>query len=367
MRYLYLKSKSFLLPTFIVVLYILVMVALLQVGDTKYYQLNRTLIQWDGQHYLSVARDGYKKFPCGYNSDYICGNVGWFPLLPLLSRMMAITGIGYNWAIILTSWLLFWAGILIFYGLISKRFGERAALYSLLAMLIFPGSFYFLTAFPNSLFFLLAVIFFLYLDKEKYRWLWLSTGLLTLTHPSASIIALPVLYLIIRNWKRHDTKTRQWLILSLVSMASAFFVYFGYYWLKFDDFFLYFHFQSQSYYAHQPTFPLIPIVNQFMHPSANWPVLVMLAYIVVITIVYFNKKIPVSWQIFMFALLLFTPTMGTTDCYYRHIEAAFPLYVMIGLKTDTHPGKYLFWFYVIISIILMWFVFLESYKAGKLM
>ena len=67
MNYSYLKSKSFLWPTILTIVFILVYSFLLQAGQPKYYELTRTLIQWDCQHYLSIARDGYEKFPCGWN------------------------------------------------------------------------------------------------------------------------------------------------------------------------------------------------------------------------------------------------------------------------------------------------------------
>ena len=80
----YLKSKSFIVPTILTVLFIILASFLLQIGDLKYYKLSRMLIQWDGHHYFSVAFSGYDKFPCGWDPHYICGNIGWFPALPML-------------------------------------------------------------------------------------------------------------------------------------------------------------------------------------------------------------------------------------------------------------------------------------------
>jgi hypothetical protein len=68
----------------------------------------------------------------------------------------------------------------------------------------------------------------------------------------------------------------------------------------------------------------------------------------------------------MFALLLFSPTMGTTDSYFRYVEPAFPLYAMIAVRAGSPRGKYLFGIYAVASTILMLTVFIDGYRAGLL-
>jgi hypothetical protein len=366
MHYSYLKSKSFLVPTALTVVFVLIFAILLQTGDTKYYSLARTLIQWDGQHYLSIARDGYQKFPCLYNADYICGNIGWFPLYPMLSRVFVVFGLDHSFALILTSWVALWLGMLLLFRLVQDRYDTRSAVVTLLALLVFPGSFYFLTAYPNSVYFLLVVQVFLIIDRGRLGRLWLPTGLLAVTHPSGIVMALPLLYLLVRNWRRYDFGARLSILGALAAMGLAIVLYFTYYWVRFGDFFLYSHFQAQSYYAHQVTLPFIPIVRLALQPLADLPVFIMLVFVTVAVVLAYTREIPVEWQVFMFALLLFSPTMGTTDSYFRYVQAAFPLYVMVGRLGRKRIGRYLLAFYGVVSVALTWLVFLGGYKAGLL-
>ena len=366
MNYSYLKSKSFLWPTILTIVFILVYSFLLQAGQPKYYELTRTLIQWDCQHYLSIARDGYEKFPCGWNPHYICGNIGWFPLLPMISRLPASLGLSHSHALLLTSWLALWLGLLLLFRLVADRFEEKTAILAVLALLLFPGAFYFLTAYPNSLYFLLAVLTFFLIERRYLAWLWLPTGLLAITHPSGAVIGLPVLYVLVRHWREHDARTRLLLLLSLLSIGLAILLFFTYFWIRFDDFFLYIHHQSQPYYAHRVTLPFIPIARLFMQPSADWPDFAMLLFVLLALILFYSRRIPAAWQVFMFALLLFSPTMGTTDSYFRYVEPAFPLYAMIAVRAGTPKGKYLFGAYAVAATVLMLLVFIDGYRAGLL-
>ena len=73
MQYTTLKSKSFLIPTAVLIGLVTLVLTAVSVGERKPYTVARMLIQWDGQHYLSIAREGYQKFPCPDNPSLICG------------------------------------------------------------------------------------------------------------------------------------------------------------------------------------------------------------------------------------------------------------------------------------------------------
>ena len=367
MNYSIFKSKRFLWPTGLFLIFLIAYLILFQIGDTKYFTLKRTLTQWDGVHYLSIADEGYVKFPCGYDPSYICGNVGWFPFYPLASRVFTSVGVNPNIAVLLMSWLSFWAALVIIFYLLDKLFARRAAVLSLIALLTFPTSFYFLTAFPYSLYLLLSSIVFLLLYKKRYSWLFLPCGMLAATYPSGIIIALPLLYLLIKNWKDHLQPDRIKLSAAILSVGIALLLFYTYNWLRFDDFFLYNHFQEQSYYAHEMSFPLLTMFRSLRDLNNGDPVFLALVFLLVTAALFYSRQVPVGWQIFMFAALLFTPTFGTTTCYYRHIVIAFPLFVMIGLSSRARWRIGLYGAYVIACVYLTGAVFLKAYKLGQLM
>lgn len=370
MNYSYLKSKSFGIPTLIWTVYVIAIIILFSVGDSKYSSIPRALTQWDGQHYYSIAYNGYESFPCPEDNSLICGNVGWFPFYPIVASavgaVLSLFGINFQWALPITSLLSLWAALLLMFYMIERWHSHKTAIYSIIAMLLFPTSFYYATAFPYSLFLLLSLLVFFLLDRRQYLIASIPAGLLTITYPSGIVIALPILWTIISEWKALNPKNKLSLFIGLASTGFSILVYCLYNWWKFDDFLLYLHFQEKPYYAHEATFPLIPIFESLATFQFGHPVYITLVFIILIVLLFYNKRVLVPWLIFMFGILLFTPTAGTTDCYYRHIVVAFPLFAMIGISFNSWR-KYLLPVYAIVSIALMWFIYLDNFKQGLLM
>ena len=369
-KYSFLKSKSFLIPTISWSLFVLIVVVAFTVGETKYNSLARTLIQWDGQHYFTIAYDGYERFPCPGRPSLVCGNVGWFPLYPIsaamVGKLLSPLRIEMRWVMIITSLIFFWLALLALFRLVAMKFGELIALLTIVALLLFPTSFYYATAFPYSLYLLLVVVTFLLLETRQYLWSAVPSGLLAVTYPSGIVIVLPLLWTLVVGWKTFDTKQRLALTTACSCVGLALVAYCAYYWWQFDDFWLYFRFQAKPYYHHEAAFPVVTIVRFLIYLPTSNPVYVMFLFIIATITVFYRRVVPVSWQLLMFGVLLFTPTAGTMVCYYRHIVVAFPLFVMIALAIQTRR-KWLLLVYGITSLTLAWFVFLKAYKLGMLM
>lgn len=369
-KFHYLKSKSFLVPSACWVVYIFIVLTVLSVGDVKYTSLSRMLIQWDGQHYFSIARDGYEMFPCLEDSSLICGTVGWFPLYPIVAattgKLLSSFGIEERWTMIITSLLSFWLALLALFRLVETKFGLRVASLSIVALLLFPTSFYFATAFPYSIYLFLATLVFLTLEKKQYLLSAIPAGLLAVTYPSGIVIVLPLLWTLVANWHKLNMQKRLSIGTAIAAVGLTLVLFCTYYWWQFDDFFLYFHFQAKPYYRHDIAIPFVTIVKSLTALPYNNPVFIMGIFTVITTITFYQHKVPVSWQLFMFGVLLFTPTAGTMVCYYRHIIVAFPLLVMVALSVRSRR-KWLLPLYAVTSIVLSWLVFLRAYKLGELM
>lgn len=362
-----LKSESFLVPTVGFLLFLAVYLIIFSFGGNKYYSVERMLTQWDAQHYLSIAERGYEMFPCSYGDGYICGNIGWFPFYPLLAALIALVIPATNWVMLIISWLSFYFALLLIYKLASDRYGEKAALMSVLTVLVFPASFYYLSAFPYALYLLLALLVYYLIDKKRNGLIILPSFLLGITYPSGSLIILPLIYFMIKNRESLNSTEKNKFIGAIIAPAVALILYGLYYQIAFGDFFLYLKFQSQSYYSHQMNFPLLVIYDSLRNLELSDPVNISLIFITVGMLLFYNKKLPVAFQIFMGAILLFTPTMGTTVCYYRHIVIAFPLYIMLGMAIESNWKKYLLPLYLITAVILNWLIFIPAYQHGSLM
>ncbi len=365
------KSKRFLIPTLFWLAFLLVTLSLLSGSEAKYHSLLRTLLQWDAQHYLSIAERGYEKFPCPWNPNNICGNIGWFPFYPMLGKLVGFflspLGLDVRHALLLTSWLSLWLALVLLFRLVEEKYGVAVSTITLAALLAFPTSFYFLTGFPYALYFLLAVLVFHFFEKKKYLAAVFPAGLLAVTYPSGVVIGLPILYLLIARWKRSNGGDRIALIGALAAIVTALLLYAGYYWWKFDDFWLYQRFQAQSYYAHQLTFPLLPLIKKAALFDLRDPVLLIILLSWLTVLVFYSRRVPPAWQIFMFGVLLFTPAFGTTMCYYRHIVVAFPLFLMVGLSGTSRIRRWVLLPYFLVSLYLGWKVYLSLYAAGMLM
>jgi len=366
------KNKRIVRPTVVFAVYLVLALLFLSSGERKYDSMLRTLIQWDGQHYLSIARSGYEQFPCQGQPSLICGNVGWFPVYPMVARGVGTVlrwffGLDMRWGMLITSWLALWLALMLLYRLVANRFDNRTALLSVIALLLFPSSFYFLTAFPYSLYLLLALMVFTLLDSERYLACVIPAGLLAATYPSGIVIGLPLLWVLIARWKVLSSRKRLELVGAIAAVGAGLLLYGLYYWYRFGDFLLYVHFQSKPYYAHQAAFPLVTIVKSLMELPTAHPVWIMLVLVIATLALLYNRRLPVSWQLYLFGILLFTPSAGTTVSYYRHIIVAFPIAVMVATAFSSRWKRWPALLWAVGSLALMYFVFLAYYRSGQLM
>jgi hypothetical protein len=153
-----------------------------------------TLDRWDGSWYRMVARGGYLLVP-GRRSD-----PAFFPLYPIMLRILHATGIGWGLAGPLLSNLAFLLGVLLFYRLSRELFSEPLARRATTYLAIFPLSYVFSMAYPESvvLVFLLAAP----LAALRRRW-WLAAfcaGMAALGRPEGLFLALPLADI---AWRQH--------------------------------------------------------------------------------------------------------------------------------------------------------------------
>ncbi len=363
----YIKSKSFYLPSLLFLFFALLYFFSFQQGDYKYYSMQRMLTQWDGQHYLSIARDGYEKFTCQYSPENICGNIGWFPFYPLVGSTLSFLPIPINILMIGLSWLSFWLALLLLYRFTKKLYSEKTALWAVIALLIFPSSFYFLTVFPYSMYLLITMLIFTFLFQRQYLYLIPLTAILAVTYPSGIVIVLPLLYTLWQDRKTAALKEKLLLSTSVISVGLGLTLYCLYNYIAFDDFFLYKTFQSQSYYAHKATFPFWTMYETLTTLPISHVIPITLIFIIIVFVLFYRKQLDIRLQLFMFGILLFTPSAGTTDCYYRHIVVAFPLFILIGNSIEHKARKYLLPIYIAASLLLIYFLYFPLYKMGNLM
>jgi hypothetical protein len=138
--------------------------------------------RWDAVHYLDIATRGY------YGVD-----MAFFPLYPLLIRIIGTLAGSHLIAGLLISNACFFFGLLFLYKLLEHEFDRGVARRAIFYVSIFPSAVFFSAVYTESLFFMLTVASFYYL--RAHRW-WLAGALgffAALTRVEGVLLAVPFL------------------------------------------------------------------------------------------------------------------------------------------------------------------------------
>ncbi len=192
-------------------------------GGLKNYLLSPSLWAWlnfDGQHYLSLAYRGYQPLTHFY-----------FPVYPLitrfLARLMAGDYLSYVYSGLLISNFSFFLAILGLGKLFSLNYKKKIVLTAILLILLFPTSFYFASFYTESLFLCLVVWSFYFARRKK----WLLAGILGAIASGtrlAGIVLFPALFLEFYLQKRKEKKPDIGLLLflSLIPLGLLAYMFF---------------------------------------------------------------------------------------------------------------------------------------------
>jgi hypothetical protein len=185
----------------------------------SYHGFFAPLGQWDAVWYGWIANHGYDP-AIGHGNA-----AAFFPLYPLIWRVVGVLpGPMALWGS-LTSTLLFAAALCLLYTVTEGRYGARIARRTVLYLAIFPLTFVFSLPYAESLFLLLALAAFALTWHDRWWWGSVAAALAVLARP-VGIALLPAL-----AWRRYRTEGRRlsaYLPLLLLPLAElAFFLYLG--------------------------------------------------------------------------------------------------------------------------------------------
>ncbi len=145
------------------------------------------LANFDGLHYIFIARDGYAQYEQAF-----------FPLYPLLIKFL--TPLFFNNQLLtglIISNVSFFLGLILFYKylkLISSDSIRFNPILSILFLLAFPTSFFFGAVYTEGLFFLLLISTLYFLKKERYLLVAISAFLASLTRLVGVFLIIPILF-----------------------------------------------------------------------------------------------------------------------------------------------------------------------------
>jgi hypothetical protein len=218
------------------------------INPVKHNWLN-VFLRWDAIHYANIAGMGY--------GVYSQGNYAFFPLYPVLIWCLsAATGMQFAVSGIIISRFGFLAAVIMLYELARNEFGEKLAERSVICLFVFPGSFFFLSAYTESLSLLLAVCTFLFCRRKK----WLAASLTVMLFGALKQIGVVLGLIVLLEYLRQaDNKLKNIRpdILWLCFIPLGLFSYMAYLWLVKGDplYFL----GCEQYYQRRLELPGIPI------------------------------------------------------------------------------------------------------------
>ncbi len=120
--------------------------------------------RWDSSFYISIVEQGYSYVP-----DQI-SNVAFFPLYPLLTRIVSIFTPTVYSAGLIVSHLCFLAALIFLYKLTAHEFDKAAASRTVYYIAAFPTAFFFSAFYTESTYLLMSVAA-VYFARRK-RWVW---------------------------------------------------------------------------------------------------------------------------------------------------------------------------------------------------
>lgn len=177
------------------------------------------LANFDGIHYLLIAKNGYSQFEQAF-----------FPLYPSLIRTLNIFINNY----LLTGFLISNISFLLGLYFLNKTFKNN---YLLLFLLSFPTSFYFGAVYTEGLFFLFFALVLYFLKKEKFFLASVFGFFASLTRLVGIFLVMPILFSLILKIKKLKFKikyvTRYTLYLTLPLLGL--FLYCFYLWKTTGD------------------------------------------------------------------------------------------------------------------------------------
>lgn len=156
-----------------------------------------SLGNWDGGHYLGIAKGGYsEKFQYAF-----------FPLYPLLIKLLSLVTRNFLLSAVFISLFSTYLGLNLLYRLVSKYFDKKIAEKTISSFIFFPTSFFLLTAYSEGLFFLLVILAFYLLRQKKLFWATIVASLSSATRLAGLAVAVGLLIEVItteginrKNW-----------------------------------------------------------------------------------------------------------------------------------------------------------------------
>ena len=314
--------------------------------------------QWDSEHYLNIATQGYSYTPGTYS------NVPFFPLFPaLIGLVTTVLGrtdtqtaafVGF----IIANVALF-AALTYLTALVTRDLGLSTARRTVVYVLLFPTTLFLSAVYAESLFLATGAATLYHARQGEWYRAGLAGGLAALTRPYGFLLVVPIA---VEMWKqRPPLRALPSILLVPIGLAT----YFAYLWARFGDPFLYF--KAGEVWGRGFHLPWETLAAYLRGPLVgfDWPYswLDLISMIAIVTLVIVGWwLIPRSYWAYAAVGVLFDLSSGIAwFSASRHALALFPIIIVLAVLGGR--SRVFGWVWLIFSTIVA-LAFMARFAAG---
>lgn len=325
-------------------------------GGLEKYNSYFYILPWanfDGEHYMSIAMQGYKSLEQAF-----------FPLYPLLiysgSYVLPNTFVTTAAVGLVVSNLALIGSLILLYKLVRLDYSSKVGWITLLIVLLFPTAFYFGAVYTESLFLFLSVGTF-YFYRRQYWWIAALFGILACMTRVFGVLLLPALLIDVFIFKQPFKK---WYPLMFIPLGLVF--YMIYLYQTVGDPLAFYNLQSIIGEHRQKGIILFPqVVYRYLNILFQYQKIdIFLATFLLefistlmfffIPIIGLFKKMRLSYIFYSLVSLLLPTIQGSFSSGGRYVLVIFPVFIMMALMIEKWP-KYIQIILLISSSLLLLF------------
>lgn len=291
---------------------------------------------WDGAFYLDIAKRGYPRHLPVIGGHVLSSRAAFFPLLPLLIRVVKkVTGLSPLQAGVLLGLLFGLAACCLLWALTRRLFDAEAADRATALFAFFPASFVLGMPYAEGLMLVLAIGCLWCLIERRFLPAGVLAALATATRPNAVVLVVCVLFeavLVMRSRRRLDGRA----LLAVVLAPLGFVAFMLFLWHHTGTLNAWFRTQREGWHESLALTATVTKVQHFLHNPFH-DVNTFLAvtgffFIIVAGVLVLRSGQPgvlVLYTAGVVALALLSRTLGARP---RFVLTAFPLFIALGQR-----------------------------------
>ena len=293
-----------------------------------------SLTPWDSRWYLMIAQSGYVRHIPPGSGNPAQSDLGFFPLVPLLTRVThVVTGFGWSMSGLVTTFVLGLAAAVAVWWMLHDIFGRTGADRGTALVVFSPGALVLSLVYSEAGTILFVACALMALRRGRWVVAGLCAAVATTADPVGTAVVVPcVVAAVVAIRRRGEWKALAAPLLAPLGIGT----FFLYLWAHAGTPFAYFRAQRAGWQG-GTYFHGIP--SSFDHLFGHWfadpdyAVKAVAALVAVaLLVVFFRARPPGTWVGYVVAVLAFgaiSPVIGVTP---RLVLRAFPLLGVVGAK-----------------------------------